>query len=302
MRWAPGRSSAGWSSACARPAATSSSTTRFSLRSIGRLNKRDHRKLAIFDGRRAYVFGHGFGEEWDHDTRGDRAWRDTAARVEGPAVNALQAVFAQNWMGETGEVLAGARYFPPPGRGGQRRGAGGGELAARRRFQRFSPLSADDLRGAARGPHPEPVFRAAAGGGARCCSPRSTAAFACASSPRGRAPTTTWCAGPATTSSPSSSVAAPRSTSSNPRSITRRSWWSIESGATWARRTSTTARSTSTPRSGSASSTKACATRSPTRSSATSSARDAMAPERWRRRPLRKRAVEWAAYLIREQL
>jgi cardiolipin synthase len=27
-----------------------------------------------------------------------------------------------------------------------------------------------------------------------------------------------------------------------------------------------------------------------------------MTPERWRRRPLRKRAVEWAAYLIREQL
>ncbi len=89
-----------------------------SLRAIGRLNKRDHRKLAIIDGRRAYVFGHGFGEEWDHDTRGDRAWRDTAARVEGTAVNALQAVFAQNWMGETGEVLAGARYFPPPAEAG----------------------------------------------------------------------------------------------------------------------------------------------------------------------------------------
>ena len=27
-------------------------------------------------------------------------------------VNALQAVFAQTWMGETGEVLIGARYFP----------------------------------------------------------------------------------------------------------------------------------------------------------------------------------------------
>ncbi len=84
----------------------------FSLRSVGRLNKRDHRKLAIVDGRRAYVFGHGFGEEWDHETLRDRAWRDTAARVEGPAVNALQAVFAQNWMGETGEVLTGGRYFP----------------------------------------------------------------------------------------------------------------------------------------------------------------------------------------------
>ena len=84
----------------------------FSLRSVGRLNKRDHRKLAIVDSRRAYVFGHGFGEEWDHDTRGDRAWRDTAARVEGPAVNALQAVFAQNWMGETGEVLTGSPLLP----------------------------------------------------------------------------------------------------------------------------------------------------------------------------------------------
>jgi cardiolipin synthase len=82
------------------------------MRSLGRLNKRDHRKLALFDSARAYVFGHGFSEEWDHDTRGDRAWRDTAARVEGPAVSALQAVFAQTWMGETSEVLAGTRYFP----------------------------------------------------------------------------------------------------------------------------------------------------------------------------------------------
>jgi cardiolipin synthase len=88
------------------------------LRSFGRLNKRDHRKLAVFDGRRAYVFGHGFAEEWDHEARGDRAWRDTAARVEGPVVNALQAVFAQSWMGETSEVLAGSRYFPDPRRAG----------------------------------------------------------------------------------------------------------------------------------------------------------------------------------------
>jgi cardiolipin synthase len=90
----------------------------FTLRSFGRLNKRDHRKLAVIDGRRAYVFGHGFAEEWDHETRGDRAWRDTAARVEGPAVNALQAVFAQTWMGETSEVLAGGLYFPEPERAG----------------------------------------------------------------------------------------------------------------------------------------------------------------------------------------
>ena len=86
----------------------------FSLRALGRLNKRDHRKLALFDSRRAYVFGHGIAEEWDHEAMGERAWRDSAARVEGPAVNALQAVFAQGWMSETGEVLSKAHYFPKP--------------------------------------------------------------------------------------------------------------------------------------------------------------------------------------------
>lgn len=86
----------------------------FSLRSLGRLNKRDHRKLVVFDGRRGYVFGHGIGDEWDHDTRGERAWRDTAARIEGPVVASLQAVFAQGWMSETAEVLTDRRYFPAP--------------------------------------------------------------------------------------------------------------------------------------------------------------------------------------------
>jgi len=85
------------------------------LRSLGRLNKRDHRKLALFDSRRAYVYGHGIAEEWDHDALGERAWRDSGARVEGPAVNALQAVFAQGWMSETGEVLSNAHYFPETG-------------------------------------------------------------------------------------------------------------------------------------------------------------------------------------------
>jgi cardiolipin synthase len=84
----------------------------FSFRSFGRLNKRDHRKLVVIDARRAYVFGHGIAEQWDRGADGERPWRDTAARLTGPAVNALQAVFAQGWMGETAEVLAGERYFP----------------------------------------------------------------------------------------------------------------------------------------------------------------------------------------------
>ena len=88
----------------------------FRLRSLGRLNKRDHRKLAIFDGRTGYVFGHGLSKFWEGC--GDRAecWRDLAARVQGPVVPRLQAVFMQNWMEETAELLADGRYFPeiPP--------------------------------------------------------------------------------------------------------------------------------------------------------------------------------------------
>lgn len=84
----------------------------FELRALGRLNQRTHRKLAIFDGRVGYVFGHGFAAEWEGAGDGRRSWRDTAARLEGPAVGRLQAVFARNWVEETGEVLAGHRHFP----------------------------------------------------------------------------------------------------------------------------------------------------------------------------------------------
>ena len=273
----------------------------FSLRALGRLNKRDHRKLALFDSRRAYVFGHGFAEEWDHEALGERAWRDTGARVEGPAVNALQAVFAQGWMSETGEVLSRARYFPEAKKAGDvtvqviasspRGGVSSSSLlyrmmicTARREILIRIPTS---LR--------RPKWSSS-------WSPRSSVACACASSPQGRAPTAGWCAGPATSSSPRSCVAAPSSSSSSPRSITRRSWWSTATGATWARPTSTSARSTSTPRSVSASSTPAFAD-----TLADAFERDlrrarSMALGPWTHRPLRKRAVEWAAYQIREQL
>lgn len=84
----------------------------FRLRTVGRLNKRDHRKLAVFDGCRAYVFGHGVGSEWEGSGDRPESWRDLAARVEGPVVGRLQAVFAQNWMEETAELLADHKCFP----------------------------------------------------------------------------------------------------------------------------------------------------------------------------------------------
>lgn len=84
------------------------------LRSLGRLNSRTHRKLAIVDGRRAFVFGHGISAKWEGS--GDRpgSWRDLGIEVQGPILRQLQAAFAEHWMEESGDVLESATEFPRP--------------------------------------------------------------------------------------------------------------------------------------------------------------------------------------------
>lgn len=82
-----------------------------SLRSLGQYNNRDHRKLAILDGRVGYAFGHGVASEWTREG-GRTPWRDTAIRAEGPVVRALQGAFTENWIETTGEVPVGAASFP----------------------------------------------------------------------------------------------------------------------------------------------------------------------------------------------
>ena len=84
----------------------------YRLSDLALLNNRTHRKLAIFDGRVAYVFGHGIAEEWTGHAQDEKHWRDTGVRLQGPIVNSVQAVFAQNWIDETSEVLVGEKYFP----------------------------------------------------------------------------------------------------------------------------------------------------------------------------------------------
>jgi cardiolipin synthase len=79
---------------------------------LGRLNNRDHRKLVILDGRIAYTGGFGFSDEWTGNAQDKKHFRDSALRIEGPVVNRLQAAFSENWIEETGEIPADARYFP----------------------------------------------------------------------------------------------------------------------------------------------------------------------------------------------
>ncbi|HEX9985783.1 MAG TPA: phospholipase D-like domain-containing protein [Thermoanaerobaculia bacterium] len=81
------------------------------LREIAWYNNRDHRKIAVIDGRVGYAFGHGIADLW-----AGQGWRDTAGRFEGPVVGELQAAFLDNWIAVTRRALIGEQYFPvlPP--------------------------------------------------------------------------------------------------------------------------------------------------------------------------------------------
>ena len=80
---------------------------------LGRLNNRTHRKILVVDGRMAFTGGVGIAPQWTGQAQDPDHWRDTHFQVEGPVVAQMQAVFLDNWIKVTGEVLHGPDYFPP---------------------------------------------------------------------------------------------------------------------------------------------------------------------------------------------
>ncbi|WP_118183363.1 phospholipase D-like domain-containing protein [Paraburkholderia phosphatilytica] len=79
---------------------------------LGRMNDRTHRKLLVVDGRIGFTGGVGIAPEWTGHAQDDQHWRDTHFRVEGPVVGHMQAVFMDNWIKTSGNVLHGPDYFP----------------------------------------------------------------------------------------------------------------------------------------------------------------------------------------------
>ena len=69
------------------------------------INLRNHRKLAVVDGRVGFAGGINIGDEF-------RDWRDLHLRIEGPAVAHLQAVFAEDWHFAARRDLTAAAFFP----------------------------------------------------------------------------------------------------------------------------------------------------------------------------------------------
>ena len=76
------------------------------------LSYRNHRKIAVLDGRIGYSGGLNMTEKHLTGPPGFTGWRDTHARLRGEAVPILQTVFATMWHNTTGENLFDEAHFP----------------------------------------------------------------------------------------------------------------------------------------------------------------------------------------------
>ena len=83
-----------------------------SLRNLGVLNDRDHRKMVILDGREAFVGGHCIVDHWLGDAEDGQHYADVSVRLHGPIVHSVQGAFSENWAGTTGELFVGDAVFP----------------------------------------------------------------------------------------------------------------------------------------------------------------------------------------------
>ena len=66
----------------------------------------------MIDGKVAFTGGVNIGDEYTGRKRKVGAWRDTHLRIQGPAVNHLQEVFAEDWHFATGEDLIDETWYP----------------------------------------------------------------------------------------------------------------------------------------------------------------------------------------------
>jgi len=58
---------------------------------------RNHRKNLIVDGRVAFTGGVNLGDDWSRAEMGDKVWRDTHMKLEGPAAAACDYFFRETW-------------------------------------------------------------------------------------------------------------------------------------------------------------------------------------------------------------
>lgn len=76
-----------------------------------RMNYRNHRKLAVIDGKVGFIGGMNLAKRYVYGVSWG-TWRDTTIRIEGAAVQGLQTVFLMDWNFITRQVIHDMDYFP----------------------------------------------------------------------------------------------------------------------------------------------------------------------------------------------
>ncbi len=74
------------------------------LRKYLHINFRNHRKILVVDGLKAFVGGLNLGREYLGEDETMGFWRDTHVMLEGPSVQTTQAAFVKDWFWSVGEV------------------------------------------------------------------------------------------------------------------------------------------------------------------------------------------------------
>lgn len=78
----------------------------------GKVNYRNHRKIAVIDGKIGYTGGINIGDEYVGKNKKFGYWRDTHIRIEGTSVYMLQMIFLTDWYYTTKEAIKDGNYFP----------------------------------------------------------------------------------------------------------------------------------------------------------------------------------------------
>jgi len=77
-----------------------------------KVNYRNHRKIAVIDGRTGFIGGMNIADRYVRGT-GWGTWRDTHFRIEGRGAAGLQVSFLSDWSATTRQRITGPAYFPP---------------------------------------------------------------------------------------------------------------------------------------------------------------------------------------------
>src|SRR5262249_54849028 len=80
-----------------------------------RVDLRNHRKIAVIDGRIAYAGSQTLADSTFRPTRriNTGPWIDATVRIDGPAAQALAVVFLMDWQLDSGESMTDIRPFLP---------------------------------------------------------------------------------------------------------------------------------------------------------------------------------------------